>query len=581
MKVILAGKAGFCMGVKRAMDIVASLAHDPDEAIYTDGPIIHNPQVIDILKKRNIKPLEKNTDLTDKTVIIRTHGITPARRKELNAQGSKLIDVTCPRVMRIQKTIERQVKKGDYIIIYGDKDHSEVKALLGFTDGKGIALDDIKELQKLPKHQKVTVVSQSTKNKIHYDDFIEKLKIRHKKITVFDTLCDTTNRRQTEAFSLAQSVDAVVVVGGKTSANTKTLAKRIAESGKPVFHIETEKEIQNHELRKFSSVALTAGASTPNWMINRVLEKLQSIRSEKESRLSFFTKIIARAFIYSNLFVSLAALFLSFSSAALIGVDSGIKQYLIGPLYVYAMLILNIFVDTKSLEINQPSRINFLQRNKVVLISTAIFAMFMTIYLASSLQIETLYAISAAVLLGLIYSVPILPGRWSKIFHLHRFKDIPGSKNFLVAIAWASTTVLVHPISMHGLKIYDMSAITAFLWVFFIVFNRSVVEDIRYLQGDAIIGHGTLPVLIGEKRVYRALLSIDFFVLVLLIVGASLSIISKLGFLFALPLLYSLIYRRLNRKTPMKNNLLFETILNIEFILYGLISLIWVLLFPI
>lgn len=578
MKVVLSGKAGFCMGVKMAMDTVATLPFDPDVKIYTDGPIIHNPQVIEILKKRNIEPLEKDSGINGKTIIVRTHGITPERRKELIAGGANLIDVTCPRVLRIHKTIQREVEAGRNVVIYGDKNHSEVIALIGFTQGKGAAIESMDDIKKLPDYKKVSVVSQSTKNREDYYDFVEALGYRFEDIKVFDTLCDTTTKRQNEAVRLSKLVDVVVVVGGKSSANTRTLAGAIEKTGVPVFHIETEKEIDEKKFKDFNIVGLTAGASTPNWMINRVHEKLLSIRSKKESLVLHFLKSLARFFAYSNIFVSLAALCISFAAAMMLGTEPGLKQLLIGPLYVFSMVIFNIFVDNKSLEINQPSRINFLLKNQIILLSSAILATGITLYLAASLQLQTFLAILVAVLLGVIYSVPILPGKWSKIFHLHRLRDIPGSKNFFVAVAWAATTVLVHPLSTQGLRIQDKSAILVFIWVFIIVFNRTIVEEIRYLHGDAIIGHGTLPVLIGEKKVKRVLTVGYITAFIVLIAGAYSGILTTLGYILVLPLIYAIYFRKTNRRRMTKNNLKFEALLNLEFVLNGLLALAWSLI---
>ncbi len=577
MKVILASRAGFCMGVRKAMDKVVGLPFDRDEAVYTDGPIIHNSQVIDILEKRNIRRLDEEIDLKNKRVIIRTHGVTPNRKEELSCRGADLLDVTCPRVIRIQKIIERESAGGRTIIIFGDKEHSEVKGLLGYASGAAYALSDSSELKSVQKTDKVSLVSQSTKNREDYNAFAEAVRKTHKDVSVFDTLCDTTARRQDEAVEISREVDAMVVVGGKHSANTRTLAKIAGLSGKPVFHIETEKELNTEDFKSFNSVGLTAGASTPNWMINRVHERLRSLKASDESLLAYNLGRILRFFFYSNILISLAALSLSYTAASLIGITSRFSQLIIAPLYIYSMTILNIFVDFNSIELNQPSRINFLLKYKKPLIITAVISVLSTLVIAASLAMEALLVVSLAVFLGLIYSLPILPEKIGKIFHLHRLRDIPGSKDMMVAAAWACTTVLIHPLSMEGLQITDLPLIFVFFWVFIVIFRQMIVGEVRYLQGDAIIGHSTLPVFMGKKSTYRVLNISYVLTILILLAGALTGYINALAYFLIIPTAYTFILNLVFKKKSVKNSLLFDLALYAELFFYGLISLVWVL----
>jgi 4-hydroxybenzoate polyprenyltransferase len=201
-----------------------------------------------------------------------------------------------------------------------------------------------------------------------------------------------------------------------------------------------------------------------------------------------------------------------------------------------------------------------------------------TIALAATLRVEALIVISIAIIFGLIYSLPILPGKWSKIFHLHRFSDIPGSKDMLVAGAWAATTVLIHPLSLQGLRIFDPSALIVFLWVFGLVFNQMIVAEMRYLQGDAILGQTTLPVLLGKKQINRLLSIIDLFLIIILLLGGILGICTELAYFMLIPLAYSIGLQRFHRKIRIKNSLTFEAALLMEFFFFGLVALVWKLL---
>ena len=579
LKVILANKAGFCMGVRKAMDTISALPFDKNEVIYSDGPVIHNPQVIEVLKKRNILPLVEDMPLNGKKVIVRTHGISPERRKFLEDSGAVLLDVTCSRVRQIQKIIEQKQKDGYGIVIYGDSNHSEVKGLLGYAADKGIALQSVKSNYKLPLFKKVAVVSQSTRNRQDYYNFTQKLKEFYNDIEIFDTLCDSTACRQTEALELTEQADAIVVVGGYDSANTKTLADVAKQSGKPVFHIETENELVRKIFRNFSSVGLTAGASTPNWMINRVYERLYAMRGRDESWFSYISRKIGFFLAYSNLLLSINAVFLSYASAILMGLNAGWKQLIIAPLYIYSMHLLNIFVDFKSIEINQPSRANFFKKYKKILIFSAILCALLSASVAATLKPETLLVISIALALGIIYSLPILPEKWQPRLRLMRLKDIPGSKNIIVAAAWASMTSLIHPISTIGIKVSTPSSVAAFIWVFSVVAGRMIVNDIRYLHGDAVIGHGTLPVLVGVKTAKKSIRVISFVTAGILILSVLFQYLPILGLFMLIPLAYSFFYQSLLFKRKVKSDLAFEIIMDMELLICGITAFIWKNLF--
>jgi (E)-4-hydroxy-3-methyl-but-2-enyl pyrophosphate reductase len=563
------------MGVRRAMDTISTLPFDKNEVIYSDGPVIHNPQVIEVLKKRNILPLAENTTLAGKKVIVRTHGITPERRKFLQDSGAVLLDVTCPRVRQIQKIIEQKRKDGYGIVIYGDSDHSEVKGLLGYAENMGIALQSVKNIDKLPHYKKVAVVSQSTRNRLDYAEFTQKLKEFYKDIEIFDTLCDSTACRQTEALGLAENADAIVVVGGYDSANTKTLTAVARQSGKPVFHIETENELIQKNFRNFSSIGLTAGASTPNWMINRVYERLYAMKGRNESWFLYMIRKIGFFLAYSNILLSINAVFLSYASAILMGLNAGWKQLIIAPLYIYSMHLLNIFVDFKSIEINQPSRANFFKKYKKILVFSAILSALLSASIAATLKPETLLVISIALILGILYSLPILPEKWQPKLRLMRLRDIPGSKNIIVAAAWAGMTSLIHPISTIGITVSAPSSIAAFIWVFTVVAGRMIVNDIRYLHGDAVIGHGTLPVLVGVRTAKKSLRLISFVTAGVLIFSTIFKSLPMLGLFMLFPLAYSLFYQSLLFKRKVKSDLAFEIIMDLELLLCGITAFIW------
>ncbi|MEK7822223.1 MAG: 4-hydroxy-3-methylbut-2-enyl diphosphate reductase, partial [Planctomycetota bacterium] len=275
MKVKVAKTAGFCMGVKRAMDIVLDAAYTEKHkgaTVYTDGPLIHNPQVLDLLQEKGIRTLKEGAELDKNRVVIRAHGITPSRKKEIESMGAKISDATCPHVMRVQNIIKRYSVQGYSTIIIGDSGHAEVVGLLGYAEGRGYVVGSMDDIDNLPPLEKVCVVAQTTQDKRLFQAATSRLKEKYKNCEVFETICGSTHDRQDEVINLCKSVDAMVVVGGRGSANTNRLVKICESEGVPTFHIETEAELNLGRLEDFEGVGVTAGASTPQWLLKRIVD---------------------------------------------------------------------------------------------------------------------------------------------------------------------------------------------------------------------------------------------------------------------------------------------------------------------
>jgi (E)-4-hydroxy-3-methyl-but-2-enyl pyrophosphate reductase len=188
-----------------------------------------------------------------------------------------VIDATCPRVVKVQSIIKSHARKGYVVIIVGDDDHPEVIGLLGFAEGKGHAVGSLEELSLLPRFDQAIIVAQTTQNQKSYQDIKAWTAAQRPHYIVFDTICDSTEKRQAEIREMASQVDAMLVVGGKNSGNTRRLAEIASTEGKPVYHVETEAELDADTLSKIKILGLTAGASTPSWVIKRVLWAVEQI----------------------------------------------------------------------------------------------------------------------------------------------------------------------------------------------------------------------------------------------------------------------------------------------------------------
>ncbi len=278
-KVIVAKSAGFCWGVRRAFDKALDVAAEgpASEKFYTYGPLIHNPQAIAQLKEKGVDVLEEIPEKISGTVFIRTHGLSPDERARLKNSGAKIVDATCPDVGVIQGIVRKHVRKGYKIIIIGDKKHPEVNALLGYAEGDGVALLTKEEILKLPADwPKLCVVSQSTQKEEKFFLLVKAIKDRYPDAEIFNTICASTTKRQEETKNLANGVDAMVVVGGHNSANTAKLTQVSEDVGTKTLQIETEDELKASDFEGFDTIGVTAGASTPTWLIERVVKKLTS-----------------------------------------------------------------------------------------------------------------------------------------------------------------------------------------------------------------------------------------------------------------------------------------------------------------
>jgi len=280
MEVIIAKSAGFCMGVRRAVNTVMELASEKKaEQISVLGPLIHNRQVNEMLQNKHVHIAHSLDDISSGICVIRTHGISPQKREQLKQKKVNICDATCPRVLEVQKVIERHALKGYFIVIVGDKGHAEVEGLLGFTGGNGIVIDSFEKLGQIPAGvSKVCAVAQTTQNHEGFKAIAAALEKRYPECVVFDTICGSTSERQKEVIEMSGSVDAIVIVGGKESANTMRLYEIARSSGKPAFHVETEEDLDPAQFTGFRKVGVSAGASTPNMIVHKVAKLLEGIR---------------------------------------------------------------------------------------------------------------------------------------------------------------------------------------------------------------------------------------------------------------------------------------------------------------
>lgn len=278
-KIIVAKTAGFCWGVSRAIDLVMKAAESGQTPIYTDGALIHNPQVLKVLETSDVHVSSNIEGVDHGTIAIRAHGITPERRHQIKSKGLNIVDATCPHVGGIQGIVKQHAIKGYSVIIIGETGHPEVIGLMGFTQGRGFLIDSDEDIDRLPEldPDKICIVAQSTQSRARLHEVTERIRARYPQALMFDTLCDVTSDRQDEVMAMAKEVDLMIVVGGKNSGNTQRMAELSREAGITTYHIETEDELTLEQLEGHEVIGLTAGASTPDWMIQRVRARLDAL----------------------------------------------------------------------------------------------------------------------------------------------------------------------------------------------------------------------------------------------------------------------------------------------------------------
>ncbi len=278
-KIVRSNVMGFCMGVKAAMQKVEEQVElNSDIDLYTYGPLIHNPQVIEKLQSQGVNAIESPMEGDGGTIIIRAHGIPPEKRLEFIDAGYNVMEGTCPRVLLSQKTVSQYSSDGWFVVIVGDKGHGEVKAIVGCANKYEVILSE-SEAEKLKLPEKTLVIAQTTLSRGEYDAICGILERRKPDIKIIKSICPATSQRQKSLKELTAQVDAVIVVGGRNSANTKRLHLSALKYGIPSWHVEDVNDLPD-EIYIFETVGITAGASTPDWIIDRIESELK-----KEDRL--------------------------------------------------------------------------------------------------------------------------------------------------------------------------------------------------------------------------------------------------------------------------------------------------------
>lgn len=284
-KIVLAKTAGFCFGVQRAVDIVLEARARTSGRLTSLGPIVHNNQVAGKLRAEGVEAAADLGSIQEGAVILSAHGVAPATEEQARQQGLDVVDVTCPFVTRVHRTAQTLVQQGYQLLLLGETDHSEVKGIVGAVHGRVTVVRGPEDIKRLRLSRKVGIVTQTTQKAELFAAVVAEVSKTVFDVRAFNTICNATDELQDAAVELARQVDAVIVVGGRQSANTARLRQICEEEGVPAYHVETAQEIRDEWLEGKETIGVTAGASTPDWLIEDVVRRLNDGKLPKDFKI--------------------------------------------------------------------------------------------------------------------------------------------------------------------------------------------------------------------------------------------------------------------------------------------------------
>ena len=423
MKVIVAKTAGFCWGVRRAMDaVLEASARGSEGTVQTLGPLIHNPQALELIRRRGVTVAETPGAVQAGTVVIRAHGIPIQDLRGLKERSRKgelqIVNATCPEVAKVHSRIKKWSPKGYFVIILGTHGHAESVAHQSFAQNGSVIVSTMEEARALTDEQlaKALVVAQTTFTVKDFQAITDYLRGRSGACIVENTICEDTWTRQEEAREIAEAVDYVIVVGGKFSSNTKHLAELAQRMGKPVQFVETAAELDLQAFRGSETVGVMAGASTPTWLVEEVVDVLQqhggSTRAHRFRNPAFTVPL--------KLAVGAGVLTLGIGHWT--GLPFTWRYPAITTAYALAMYLLTPYLDPLGLGSKGPGRARLLERSRHAMVWTAWVSLVAAFALASSLGVGSLLVVGGATLFGLGYKRKLRIGSTDL-----SLKSIPGS----------------------------------------------------------------------------------------------------------------------------------------------------------
>ena len=519
MRIIVAETAGFCWGVQRAIDQALSTARTSKGPVYTLGPLIHNTQVVDELRRKNIKTLDSDVkNAMDGTLVVRAHGIRPDELKKIKEEHSHVVDATCPLVTKVHRKIVKHQKEGYKIYIMGEENHPEVKGLMGTAQDTAVVIPpDPDQVKQLPGNLgRVCLVSQTTQNDGILNAVADALRDKCEELLVENTICQPTKSHQSETMDMAASVDMIVVVGGKHSANTRHLAELAASLGPKVIHVETDSELNPEIFKGIETVGVTAGASTPQWMIRRVVDRLETFNNHSSPFLRVFRSFLD-FLIPSNIYSTLA--FASIFSGASLFINNSVDTMHLIAAVLVVFGIHNFNEYGPQVGFDRRSRFSPVIYERFRKAMLAISSISILGGLCAGINFSYTYGESWLIPLtllitstgGIVYSRQLVPDKLIQKFGFRSIRDLPGAKDLSISFGWTLLFSIL-PLSLASFSV-DLSQTSFLMFLFLSVYRRSAIMGVRDVQGDRIVGMESTFKFMGKSRARKLLVLIDIFTL--------------------------------------------------------------------
>jgi 4-hydroxy-3-methylbut-2-enyl diphosphate reductase len=476
------------------MDSVLEASTGKKGRVRTLGPLIHNPQALLLLEKRGVSAIETPDSAQGGTVVVRAHGIPVHELRNLKQRHAAgkitLVNATCPEVAKVHARIKKWSAKGYYTVILGTHGHAESLAHRSFAEIGSTIVSDIKEARELPDSvlEKVLVVAQTTFTAKDFDLIVEEIRDRCGDMVVENTICEDTKRRQEEAERIAAGTDSIVVVGGKSSSNTKHLAHLAQRRGVPVQFVELASELDLGAYVGNETIGVLAGASTPTWLVDEVVHVLQ-----QHGTRPGLAKELTDGPMATPTVLSLGVAAMAFGLPSSMGLERSWPSVAIVFAYALAMYLATPFLDPFGLGAKGPARARRLERRKKPMLSIAAAALGTALALAASIGGPYALAVTAACALGIGYKLRL------RVFgKTYSIRAIPGSKDVFGTLALA-VIGLALPAWQQG-RLWEWRCGSAFLLAGALAFARNIITSLADMQKDQVLGRETLPILIGRNR---------------------------------------------------------------------------------
>lgn len=584
MKIIVANTAGFCMGVRRAVDLALEHTSGTGPPVYTLGKLIHNRPAVELLSNRGARELDDSREPEPGSkVLVRAHGVPPGKVERYAERGHEIVDGTCPKVKTVHRVITKYRGMGYHIVISGDKGHAEVIGLLGYAGDAGHLIQTPDDVDRLPAMEKLCLVSQTTFDKELFESIAARVRERFmgSDVVVKKTICSATERRQGETRELARSVDAMIVVGGKDSANTLRLASIATESGTPTQHVEAEKEIDWAAIADAETIGVTAGASTPHWMIKRVVEHLQLLARRESASPQRLLRTLFDLGAHLNVILAAGAGAVYYASCILQDAPYRPIGSLLAFLYFFSMYLWNSLASIEMTQHLGVSRYRFYRRYTPLLFVLAGVCIATLLSISYMVTRPLFYLMLLSTLAGTVYHVTIVPKVLLRFVRYRNLRDIPTSRDLFAALAWGVILTFA-PHAIEGTLSLEPSTILTFIWVTALAYLRSLVFDLRDIEGDRIMGRETLVTIIGEKRARQGLLVAMRLLLVVVVLYVLVDVIGRralsgesMAFLLQLlVLLYTWLLLSRRRPGELGPSTAYTAFMDVQFLLSGVMG--WV-----